>query len=164
MHRNLFQTRSPVRYHSHAGENPHNYRHSERNPTSETPRHSRVGGNPEGKGGKNHGNHPPIMAIMVQTLHAIPNETPCHSERSEESSPSHSVRGLGRCTRLISRHSRVGGNPEGKGGKNHGNHPPIMAIMVQTLHAIPNETPCHSERSEEHPPSQTVRGQGDAHA
>ncbi len=36
-------------------------------------------------------------------------------------------------TRLIPRHSRAGGNPEGTGRENHDNHYPIMAIMLQNL-------------------------------
>ena len=84
-------------------------------------RHSRAGGNPEGTGWENHGNHFKIMAIMVQqpkTLQPVISPfafTPCHSERSEEFPPSHNVRGLGGC-------------PAPKRAKKQ---PPISRIMVQ---------------------------------
>ena len=64
---------------------------------------------------------------------------------------------------MPTRHSREGGNPEGTGWENHGNLSPIMAIMVQNLppshshHVIPSA-------ARNLPPSQSVRGQGDAHA
>ncbi len=35
------------------------------------------------------------------------------------------------------RHSRAGGNPQGTGRENHGNHSHIMAIMVQNLPQSP---------------------------
>ena len=66
-------------------------------------RHSRAGGNPEGKGGENHGNLSAIMAIMVQNL-----------------PPSHSVRGLGGCPHVIPAHARIQRERDGK----------IMAIIT----------------------------------
>ena len=130
---------------------------SVRGPRGMPTRHSREGENPEGKGGENHGNYG--------------SNTLSHSEHSEESPPSHSVRGPGGCPRLIPRHSRAGGNPEGKGGENHGNHSPIMAIMVQQPKSLQpvisplrihtksfRATPCHSEHSEESPPFAQRKG------
>ena len=58
---------------------------------------------------------------------------PSHShhvipKRSEESPPFAPRKGA---RGMPTRHSRAGGNPEGTGWENHGNHYPIMAIMVQ---------------------------------
>ena len=58
---------------------------------------------------------------------------------------------------MPTRHSREGENPEGTGWENHGNHYPIMAIMVQKLPPFAF-TPCHSERSEEPPPFAPRKG------
>ena len=54
--------------------------------------------------------------------------TPCHSEAQRGISPFAPRKGA---RGMPTRHSRAGGNPEGKGRENLGNHYPIMAIMVQ---------------------------------
>ena len=75
--------------------------------------------------------------MSFRALHVIPSTT-------RNLPPSLRVRGLGGCSYPPSqsargqgdaptRHSRAGGNPEGTGWENHGNHYPIMAIMVQNL-------------------------------
>ena len=92
-------------------------------------RHSRECENPEGTGWENHGNHYPIMAIMVQNLPPFA-FTSCHSERSEEPPPFAKRKGPGGCTHVIP--AQAGIQRDVRAGQHHGNHFKIMAIMVQT--------------------------------
>ena len=69
----------------------------------------------------------PVVILAKARIHSglggcslPPSRTPCHSERSEESPP------------LRTAYGGQGDAQAGTGGENHGNHYPIMAIMVHT--------------------------------
>ena len=63
---------------------------------------------------------------------------PCHSERSEEPTPFANRKAARGMHTSNPQSLQRNPHPEGKVGKNHGNHYPIMAIMVQTPHVIPS--------------------------
>ena len=105
-------------------------------------RHSRGSGNPEGKGGTNHTQTPPTTRSHFHTL--VCRHQPAWTIAMKEcpgprsgidrcGSLSFAIRGIPSSIRPPIRHSGEGRNPEGKGGTNHAQTPPMTRSHFHTL-------------------------------